>query len=404
MHVEAAIDGPLIFVGDTLSAKISFSPQRSRRRSSVSAPAENLPVHLLAGYAIVQGTFRLGDQILPTSFEETRNSGVVVGNHGVEYGVGSMPQSGLFSSVWGGLRSLVAKPADDDLDEAQDIYPVFNTSQQLLFTDLVVKEPVSFDFVAELPSNLPPTYRSRALSISYQLVVGFQRFENGSPVPTQLFLPFRVYPSATAPMFDLSKPLTPETAATNKSQTMQDFIDAVTSESNSSRAAEKPSLPQLSYNVAKKGEQIATVHFARSPARIGDAVEAIIELAQPCLHLTAHLELCEEIDEEIAAGPAQTFQTYTRQTLATTALDRVALHLPLLYGTTPLLNTKQIKSSWSLRLEFVGLVGTYYADSSDQEKVAKTNLNTEVFSCRLPISVLAPDSGGHGTSKSWTFH
>ncbi|PRT52478.1 RAB6A-GEF complex partner protein 2 [Wickerhamiella sorbophila] len=403
MHVEAAIDGPLIFVGDTLSAKISFTPQRSRRRSSGTGQSDSTPVHLLAGYAIVQGTFRLGDQILPESFEATRNSGVVVGNHGVEYGYGSMPQSGLLSSMWGGLRNLVAKQPEDDFDEAQDIYPVFNTPQQLLFTDLVVKHPVSFDFVAELPSNLPPTYRSRALSISYQLVIGFQHFVNDAPEPTQLFLPFRVYPLGAASSFDLTKPLTPETAPTTKSQTMQDFIDNFVNESQSSSPAEKPA-QQLSYNVAKNGEQIATVHFARSPARIGDAIEAVVELAQPCLHLTARLELCEVIDEEIAAGAAQAYQTFTRQTMATTALDRVALHLPLLHGTTPLLNTKQIQSSWSLRLEFVGLVGTYYSDSSEQEKIAKASLNTEVFSCRLPISVLAPDSGGHGTSKSWSIH
>lgn len=402
MHVEAAIDGPLIFVGDTLSAKITFTPNRARRRSSVGAESGSGPMHLLGGYAIVQGIFRLGDQILPDGFEATRNCGVVVGSHGIEYSANFTQHSGLLGSVWGGLRNLVARPQGLDDEDALDTYPVYNTAQQLLFTDLVVTEPHSFDFVVDLPASLPPTYRSKAITISYQLVVGFQRLDDGSPVSTQLFLPFRLYPHGSAPAFDLTRPITPETTAVAPPQGMAEFIESFSASPTALPATKEPA-PQLSYNIAKNGDQIATLHFARSPMRIGDAVEAVVKLAQPCLHLTAYLELGELIDASMAAGTPQTFQTFSRQALVTTALDEVALHLPLLHGTTPLLNTKQIQASWSLRLEFVALNGDYYSSENAAEKVAKAHVDSELFSCRLPLTVLAPDAGGHGTSKLWIF-
>lgn len=397
MLVSATLDGPHHFAGDRLKAKLEFDIGQGET--------------VLGGYAAVQGSFRIGEMVLPDPFAEIPRKGVVLGHHGFDYGVvANNPNSGdgLVRGVLGVLRQLMIQPEEAYADERE--YPLFTTNPRVLFTTLEESRKHVFELETSLPVDLPPTYRSRSLSVQYQLVIGFERLESQVPTPHRLFLPFRLFSFGPDYRFNLLEPRSaPEPLEPNSGEDMVKFIEELLngSQKNRRRASSlveryTPAGSKVVFDLTWASNPIATVTLARPGIRVGDALNAVVILSRPCLHITAHLELGESILEGFAAGSQQIYQTYARQSIATLGLDQVALYLPTITSIAPRLDTKQISASWSLRLDFVGLVGTAMVET-ESGLIAKGQVDSESFSCRIPLVVLPPDVGEANTYRKWEF-
>lgn len=436
MEVEAVLESRKVFAGQSAAFAVTFTPSNYTEHHSAD------PLILLSGYAVVQGFFKLGDTISAEQFQETRKAGVVLGRKGFEYG--QPAKTGNFlSDMIGGLKHLVVSSVDEDNDEND--YPVFGTSQLLLFPQLHLGEGKKvFRFSINLPEVLPPTYRSRSLQIMYNLVIGFHRpMMNSQPLEIRLFLPFRVLSgydienssyspddSAEDLVYDLRYPINAPppvfTEDVQEKDDMQQFVDQLLHPENLGDISGAPLEPsyhlKLSFDIAKGKQPIATLLYSKPAVNIGDVIAAQIKLHRPCLHLSAFLELDEVISGEYAtAGPnasngngasnsnapeSTSISTiYARQYQSAFGLQEIALYFPTLTSTTPKLNTEQLTASWSLRLEFVGLAGYALAETEDEDECleAKGQVDYETFSCRIPVQILPPTSMGHTVAKTWRF-
>lgn len=427
MDVEAVLETPRVFVGQRVTFGVEFAAEAG----------DTPPPVLLSGYAVVQGFFKLGDTMSTEPFQDTRKAGVVLGRKGFEYGQPAKA-AGFLSEMLGGLKHLVINQEhEESADDGHD-YPIYATSQLLLFPDLRVAPGGAqrFRLAVDLPEHLPPTYRSRSLQIVYTLVVGFQRpVPDGKPLETRLFLPFRVLSKAPTPaapqpfVYDLRYPINApppvfaeDALAPVEGGDMRAFIDGLLAPP----LERMPSVPSLSlytkvhFELSRARLQIANVVLAKPAVSIGDVIAAQVQLHRACLHLSAYLELEEHIAEPYSATsagsppPGQTAavdQTvistvYARQFQSVYGLKEVALYFPTLTSTTPRLDTAQLTASWVLRLEFVGLSGSALAETDDEEECleAKGQVDYEIFSCKIPLVVLPPTGPGHTVAKVWRFH
>ena len=166
------------------------------------------PEFLMMGYAHVQGSFTVdGSLVNQSSFEDIKRKGVV-GSHGGGGVVGvekSKMENGLLGSIGLGsiresLGGLLGGTEPSSIREMRGIaksrvVPLISTPQSILFVDLQLNpgESRSFGFSFTLPTGLPPTYKGRAIKISYNLVLGTQRAGSAdSQHIRQVEVPFRV--------------------------------------------------------------------------------------------------------------------------------------------------------------------------------------------------------------------
>ena len=166
------------------------------------------PESLMMGFAHVQGSFTLdGSLVNQTFFEDVKRKGVV-GSHGGGGVVGvekSKIENGLLGSIGLGsigetLGGLLGGTEPSSIREMRGIaklktVPLLSTPQSILFVDLRLNpgESRSYSYSFTLPAGLPPTYKGRAIKISYNLILGTQRAgsTDGQQVK-QVEIPFRV--------------------------------------------------------------------------------------------------------------------------------------------------------------------------------------------------------------------
>lgn len=455
MEVTASIENPQVSAGDRINVCVEFQP-------SVHFSNEQTPV-LLSGYALVQGSFRLGDMLLSEPFAIARKSGVVLTKRGLEYGQAKNNGS-LFTGVLDGLKNLVVNAPSNSRSpksgsgnqsaglshEDDGDYPIFATSQLLLFTDMKLDSPRKFHIAADLPSSLPSSYRSRSLQISYQVVIGFERLDPlmiHKPTDTKLFLNFKLLPKSPTSaepnpeQFDLTHPIntdSPILLSSNLvngvdtdehesgSNDMSAFIDQLLDSSNDTEIIKKrrrsSSIAQIpgsqytrvSYDISRNGVKIAQLLLSRPAIHIGDVLAGQIKFLRPCLHVSVSLELEESIDESCAALPSSGLVAmggdptvnsiaYARQHQGTYGLEELPLYLPTLTSIPPRLDTEQISAKWFLQMEFVCLTGSAFTEASETDEVllAKSQIDHETFTCKIPIYVLPPTQGGIPATKTW---
>lgn len=161
----------------------------------------------MMGHAKTTGHFTLdGSLVNAAPFEDVKRKGVQVGGVvGVER---SKRASGMFGAFsWGNLgESIGGLLGNDDMSSIAQMkatassktVPLLSTPQSLLFVDLCLApgESSSYHYSFALPRGLPPTYRGRAIKISYQISIGIQR-PGGQPVK-QIEIPFRVLGSVNS--------------------------------------------------------------------------------------------------------------------------------------------------------------------------------------------------------------
>jgi hypothetical protein len=189
------------------SSKQPHSRRASRAaRSGDSSPAE--PEILMMGHAQTMGHFTLdGSLVNAAPFEDVKRKGVQ-GGGGVVGVERSKRASGMFGAFsWGNLgESIGGLLGNDDMSSIAQMkaaastktVPLLSTPQSLLFVDLCLApgESSSYHYSFPLPRGLPPTYRGRAIKISYHISLGIQR-PGGQPVK-QIEIPFRVLGSVNS--------------------------------------------------------------------------------------------------------------------------------------------------------------------------------------------------------------
>lgn len=170
---------------------------------------------LMMGYVQLLGSFTLDGSLVDlTPFEAIKRKGVIggQGGGGVVGVESSKRDSGLFGSLgWNSLGQslggLIGGQEFSSLKEMKGIantkaVPIITTPHSILFVDLKLKagESKAFSYAHTLPTGIPPTYKGRAMKISYQLVVGTQRPQlNSQPqLMRHAEFPFKVLPDVSS--------------------------------------------------------------------------------------------------------------------------------------------------------------------------------------------------------------
>jgi hypothetical protein len=210
-HSDETLASELPYQSQTngrLPAKQLYSRQASRSmRPNESAPAE--PETLMMGHAQTMGHFTLdGSLVNAAPFEDVKRKGVQGGGGVIGVERSSKRASGMFGAFsWGNLgESIGGLLGNDDMSSIAQMkatassktVPLLSTPQSLLFVDLYLApgESSSYHYSFALPRGLPPTYRGRAIKISYHISLGIQR-PGGQPVK-QIEIPFRVLGSVNS--------------------------------------------------------------------------------------------------------------------------------------------------------------------------------------------------------------
>ncbi|KAK9323495.1 Rgp1-domain-containing protein [Lipomyces orientalis] len=199
----------------------SLPTRRSSMRVSKSRSGESL----MMGYAQLSGTFTLDEDLVKTAvFEEAKKQGIVGGKMGggvVGLGQGKNDPGylwGLGLGLSNGLSNLfngseVSSIAEMKSMASSNSISVISTPQSLLFVDLRLNpgESKSYSYKITLPRTLPPSYRGKALKISYNLTIGIQRIGKGMQQPKITKFPFRVFQNIDAggnqPVHSLTSPI-----------------------------------------------------------------------------------------------------------------------------------------------------------------------------------------------------
>ncbi|KAK9247253.1 Rgp1-domain-containing protein [Lipomyces tetrasporus] len=199
----------------------SLPTRRSSMRVSKSRSGETL----MMGYAQLSGSFTLDEDLVRTAaFEEAKKQGIVGGKMGggvVGLGQGKNDTGylwGLGLGLSNGLSNLfngseVSSIAEMKSMASSNSISVISTPQSLLFVDLRLNpgESKSYSYKITLPRTLPPSYRGKALKISYNLTIGIQRIGKGMQQPKITKFPFRVFQNIDAggnqPIHSLTSPI-----------------------------------------------------------------------------------------------------------------------------------------------------------------------------------------------------
>ncbi|KAL8706808.1 MAG: hypothetical protein Q9201_000179 [Fulgogasparrea decipioides] len=184
------------------------------RQQSLLAPSKSRqqPQTLIMGYSTIVGQFSLDASLVNTStFDEVKKKGVIgnQGGGGVVRAESARHQSGLLGSFgWSALgESLGGFLGSNEVSSIKETtktnnskwIPLVSTPQSLLFVDLSLEpgQKKSYSYSFRLPAGIPPSYRGKAVKVSYNIVIGVQRPTRSTERHTvrQLEFPFRVFPS-----------------------------------------------------------------------------------------------------------------------------------------------------------------------------------------------------------------
>lgn len=163
---------------------------RSRQGPSLEPTRIPKPEVLMMGYGQVTGSFTLdGSLVNQSAFEDVKKKGIVggQGGGGVVRTDSMKRDSGILGSLgWGNLggsfggllgASELSSIKDAGSTNSPRSIPILCTPQSVLFVDLCLGpgEVKSYTYSHFLPTGIPPTYKGKAVKISYSLVVGTQR-------------------------------------------------------------------------------------------------------------------------------------------------------------------------------------------------------------------------------------
>ncbi|KAG7803364.1 hypothetical protein KL944_001317 [Ogataea haglerorum] len=177
-------------------------------------------ISIYLGYVQLFGYYSINDRIVDASiFEELQKSatfeGRLAGINGLDITF-DQHKKGLLT----GLTTLFQT---DMNDEHTHIIPHYSTTQSILFSDLTFKPSQlnnnstsnkltrSFYVNMKLPMDLAPSFRSEAVQIHYNVILGYQLKEkNGTFSNKTMFFPLKIQPYidrfGRQPVFHLERP------------------------------------------------------------------------------------------------------------------------------------------------------------------------------------------------------
>lgn len=197
------------------NSRLVHRPAHSRQASCLAPAKASKPQVLMMGYGQITGSFTLdGSLVNQGPFEEVKRKGIVggQGGGGVVRHKSTKRESGLLGSIgWGNIggslggflggTELSSLKQTNDSGGARSI-PILSTPQSILFVDLRLGpgESKSYNYRHPLPKGIPPSYKGRAMKISYNLVVGTQRASNITQQHQvqRADIPFRILPSVNS--------------------------------------------------------------------------------------------------------------------------------------------------------------------------------------------------------------
>ncbi len=201
-----------VFVHPGNGSTLNQSIPRHERSPTLRSESRQAPEVLMMGFGNIVGKFSLDPSLVdPSPFDEVRNKAVVgnQGGGGVVRAGSTKNQNGLlgflgWNALGASLGDLLAGNEISSIKEASksknaQCFPILSTPQSLLFTNLRLEpgESQSYTFSYRLPPGLPPTYKGKALKVSYNIILGIQRATQLAQqhIVRSVDFPFRVLPS-----------------------------------------------------------------------------------------------------------------------------------------------------------------------------------------------------------------
>ena len=202
-------------------SRLAHKPAHISQAYSLAATKASKPEVLMMGFGQITGSFTLdGSLVNQGLFEEVKRKGIVggQGGGGVVRNRSTKREGGLLGSIgWGNLGgSLSGFLGGNELSSIKETngstgarsIPVLSTPQSILFVDLRLEpgESKSYNYSHPLPKGIPPSYKGRAMKISYNLVVGTQRASNINQQQQvqRANIPFKILPSVNGEILTLS--------------------------------------------------------------------------------------------------------------------------------------------------------------------------------------------------------
>lgn len=194
------------------SDRLPHRPAHVHRPSHItSTKQQKSPETLMMGYAQIIGSFTLdGSLVNQAPFEDVKRRGALGGQSGggVVGLESNKRDTGLFGALgWGNFgESLGGLLGGAELSSIKEIkdnansksIPIITTPQSILFVDLRLEpgESKSYTYSHPLPRSIPPSYKGRAIKITYNLVIGTQRpnMNHQQHHVRHVDIPFRVLP------------------------------------------------------------------------------------------------------------------------------------------------------------------------------------------------------------------
>ncbi|GAO47970.1 hypothetical protein G7K_2162-t1 [Saitoella complicata NRRL Y-17804] len=196
----------------------SFLQQHSRNSSLAVPPRQEIQdveveETLLMGYAQLHGSFIVDESLVQaSSFTDIKKRSIIGtssggGVIGIKKSTSSWGLRALSGFLGGGGQSTVKEMTQEA--SARDV-PVLATPQSILFVDLRLGpgESRTYSYTFQLPRELPPTHKGKALKITYNLVIGVQK--PGTQGVGRVEVPFRVFANVNefgkCPVYDMLSP------------------------------------------------------------------------------------------------------------------------------------------------------------------------------------------------------
>ncbi|RCH84109.1 hypothetical protein CU098_005804, partial [Rhizopus stolonifer] len=364
---------------------------RTQRYSSLKRPMSE---HLLCGFAQVVGSFIADPNLINLSeFDPLKKHTMYT------------PQGGF-----GGGGGLMMAKADNTRT-----LPVFSTPPSILFVDLDLApgETKKFSYKIQLPHDIPPSHRGKAIRFNYYLVVGTQSTKQpGQVVQIRFRVLNHVSENGSRPIYDLMNPVvrykdeamtvedsdqkqTRRTKKTKKvleeKKAFLDYVNELLENTNQRHEitrresdAYEPhpeeeeeivhtkSCSQIvsrithqsrkaMYDICKNNQRVAKLHLVKTAHRLGEPVIGVLDFSEAVLStykISIFLESSESVEDTIALRSSQHIQRVSRKTHSdfhSFCLDhkRLSFSLPIPATVAPEFQTTGVSLAYFLKFEFI---------------------------------------------------
>lgn len=194
----------------------------------VNQKSKSSKVELVLGFHQLLGYYNINDSYLNFDiFKDLQRSTIIEGKmagiHGLEVSTNTKSNEteslGVLSSLGTLYNTELSSLENLNIINHVHTIPFFSSDQNIMFSSLVFdpsqwdeasfarESTKSFYLTAKLPENLPPTYKSDPIQITYNFVFGYQIWENSQLVNKTIFVPLKLQPfldeNARQPIFHL---------------------------------------------------------------------------------------------------------------------------------------------------------------------------------------------------------